>query len=96
MALTVNEAKKHLNIDATFTDDDNYVSLLIDVAKQSVKNAIRSTSTDDVTATLPLKHACLLIVGNLYANREPVAYSTCVPIPYTFQYLIDPYIDYSN
>ena len=96
MALSVNEAKKHLNLDVAFTDDDNYISLLIDVAKQSVKNAIRDTTTSDVTGILPLKHACLLLIGNLYANREPVAYSTVVVIPYTFDFLISPYIDYSN
>ena len=37
MYLTVEDAKRHLNIDATFTDDDGYISDLIDVAEDAVQ-----------------------------------------------------------
>ena len=36
MYITVDEAKKHLNIDASFKDDDNYISDLIVVAEDAV------------------------------------------------------------
>ena len=36
----------------------------------------------------PIIQAMLLTVGNLYANREPVAMGTIVTaVPYTFEYL---------
>ena len=46
--------------------------------------------------TIPfvIKQAILLLVGNLYTNREPVAFSSPVVIPYTLEYLLAPYINY--
>jgi hypothetical protein len=36
----------------------------------------------------PITQAMLLVVGNLYANREPVAIGvSAVNVPYTFEYL---------
>ena len=92
--ITLDETKKHLNIDVYYIDDDDYISLLIDVCIVAVKNRINDTSTDDITLILPLKQAILLLVGNLYANREPVAYTSVVIVPYTFDFLIAPYIKY--
>ena len=46
------------------------------------------------TIPLPIRHAILLLVGNFYANREPVAFSSPVVIPYTLEYLLAPYINY--
>jgi hypothetical protein len=40
-------------------------------------------------------HAMLLMIGNLYANREPISYSTVVKIPYTYEYLISLYKHYT-
>ncbi len=36
MYVTLDEAKKHLNIDADFTDDDAYITSLIEVSEDSV------------------------------------------------------------
>lgn len=36
MYITVDEAKKHLNIDDSFRDDDDYIRALIQVAQDSV------------------------------------------------------------
>jgi uncharacterized phage protein (predicted DNA packaging) len=92
--ITLDETKKHLNIDIEYLDDDDYISLLLDVCTIAVKNEINDTTTADITLILPLKQAILLLVGNLYANREPVAYSTVVKIPYTFDFLINAYRKY--
>ena len=43
-----------------------------------------------------VKAAILLLVGNLYANREPVAYTAVNKVPYTFDYLISLYKNYST
>ena len=96
------------------TEDDIYISSLIEVAYISIKNycnqvnwvdssGITSGTTefaDDTiygsTIPLPIAHAILLLVGNFYANREPVSFASAQPIPYTFQYLIDPYKNYGD
>ena len=36
MYVTLDEAKKHLNIDADFNDDDAYITSLIEVSEDSV------------------------------------------------------------
>ena len=43
---------------------------------------------------LPIIHAMLLMIGNLYANREPVAFGTVVKLPYSYEYLIGLYKHY--
>jgi hypothetical protein len=46
--------------------------------------------------TLPpaIIHAMLLMIGNLYANREPVSTGKIVKIPYTYEYLVGLYKHY--
>ena len=40
MYLQLNQIKKHLNIDADFHDDDNYIQQLINVAEIAVERHI--------------------------------------------------------
>lgn len=97
MYTTLNEAKKHLNIDDSFTDDDNYILDLITVAEDAVSQHL-DIALDDlvVDGALPsaIIHSILLLVGNLYANREPTAYSNVVKVPYTLDYLLGLYKHY--
>lgn len=98
MYVTLDEAKKHLNIDADFTDDDAYITSLIEVSEDSVSQHLDIVLEDltDTGGDLPpaVKQSILLMVGNLYANREPVSYSTVVKVPYTMEYLIGLYKKY--
>lgn len=97
MYTTLNEAKKHLNIDESFKDDDNYILDLITVAEDAVSQHL-DIALDDlvVEGVLPsaIIHSILLLVGNLYANREPTAYSNVVKVPYTLDYLLGLYKHY--
>ena len=97
MYITVDEAKKQLNIDDSFRDDDNYISSLISVSEDAVAKHL-DIALDDlvVGGELPpaIKHSLLLMVGNLYANREPVAYTSVAKVPYTLEYLIGLYKHY--
>ena len=99
MYLTVEDAKKHLNIDATFTDDDAYISDLIDVAEDAVQHHIDRPLAEIETAPgkLPpaVLHAVRFLVGQLYAHREPAAFASAVEIPYTYSYLISLYKRYT-
>jgi hypothetical protein len=112
--VTLAEAKKHLNIESYFTDDDGYITSLIEVAFYSIKNRCNNRTwvdssgvtsgnsefaDDSVEGTeipLPIKHAILLMVGNFYANREPVSFAAPAVIPYTIEYLLSPYINYES
>lgn len=112
--ITLEEAKKHLNMEDSWTEDDTYIESLIEVSFYSIKNYCNNTSWIDNsgntsgstefcdfnsgTTSIPLviRQAILLMVGNLYANREPVSFSTGVVIPYTIGFLIAPYIDYDG
>lgn len=97
MYITLCEAKKHLLIDNSFNQDDEYILALIDVAEDAVAINI-NVQLDSITVggELPpaVKAAILLLVGNLYANREPVAYTSVNKVPYTFDYLISLYKNY--
>ena len=102
MYLTIAQAKKHLNLEDDFIEDDDYISDLIDVSECVVENHIHQKLTDlatlnDGVLCPSLIHACLLMLGNFYANREIVSFSTKTSaIPFNYQYLLDPYINYLN
>ena len=99
MYVTLCEAKKHLLVDNSFKDDDEYILALIDVAEDAVSvNLCEKLDSITVGGDLPpaVKAAILLLVGNLYANREPVAYTSVNKVPYTFEYLLSLYKNYST
>lgn len=90
--LTLASTKKHLIVDDSFTDDDTYITSLMNVAEAVVERDIDQplVTLEDGAGNLPapITQAMLLIVGNLYANREPVAIgASAVNVPYTFEYL---------
>ena len=99
--LNINILKKHLNIDNCFHDDDEYISQLGDVAEQMVDEHINNNLSqivedNDGKLPMPLKHAMMLLVGNLYQNREGVAFANASEIPFSYKYLLFPYKNYSN
>ena len=97
MIISLEQAKKHLLIDDSFTADDLYILDLITVAEDSVSQHL-NVALDEllVGGSLPpaVIHAMLLMIGNLYANREPVAYGTVTKVPLTYEYLIGLYKKY--
>ena len=97
--LTLALAKKHLLVDSTFTDDDDYITQLCDVAEAAVEVDIDRPLGLLVDASgnlpAPIIQAMLLTVGNLYANREPVAIGVAAnAIPHTSDYLKGLYKNY--
>ena len=48
MFLKLNDLKKHLNVDADFTEDDEYIMSLAEVAEQIVQKHIDTRLTDIV------------------------------------------------
>ena len=100
MLIELSTIKKHLNIDADYTADDEYLMQLEGVAVKLVEKHIDRTFEDIIAEEgeipLPLLHAILLFVGNMYDNRESVAYSQAVEIPTSLTYILSMYRDYNN
>ena len=91
--------KKHLNIDESFIDDDEYIKALCLAAEQAVENHIARPLSEivDEHGKLPpsVKHAILLLVGHFYANRESVSFASASVIPLAYEYLLQPYKSYA-
>lgn len=100
MYIQLDLAKKHLNIEDDFRDDDEYILSLIEVAE----DAVRVHINDDFASIAeknggclppPILQAALLMIGNLYSSREIIG-NKSVALPYNYQYLIDLYRNYNN
>lgn len=94
MYILLDTAKKHLNIDKYFAEDDEYIIKLIGVAEDAISKRIDkklSDIVDPATGYLPQSviQSILLMVGQLYANREIVTYSTANEVPVCFNFLCD-------
>lgn len=100
MYIQLDLAKKHLNVEDDFIEDDEYILNLIDVAESAVRVHINedfSSIAEKNGGSLPspILQAALLMIGNLYQNREAVG-SKIQELPFNYQYLIDLYKNYNN
>ena len=101
MYATVELLKKHLNIDTEFTDDDQYLALLSQVAEKTVQRhvccVLSEMEDEEGHIPTPLLQAILLYAGVLYNSRESVAFGgNPVDIPHTYEYLVNLYKNYSD
>lgn len=101
MYITLEEAKKHLNIEQDFNEDNTYILYLIEVAEAVVARYICQPLIDleDPTHHIPapVKHAAMLYMGDLYNSREGNAYGVNVSqVPFTFQFLCDAWRCYAD
>ena len=91
--------KKHLNIDETWVEDDEYIKALCLAAENAVENHIARPLSEivDERGRLPssVRHAILLLVGHFYANRESVSFASASVIPLAYEYLLQPYKSYA-
>lgn len=89
MIVTLDEAKKHLNIDEYFVDDDGYIEGLIQDCEAIVaQQACVDIDTLEGTQLRTAKRAVLLLVGDYYAQRESTIVGASVnPHPVGFDRL---------
>lgn len=129
--LSLELVKKHLNIDESFTDDDQYLYQLMDASQNVILKRLGLSEEDFPTTDLckyRKKNSCILglhclngncpfdcanrlfcrkvtfepallqgiliMIGNLYSNRESVTDIKVNKIPYTLDYLIECYKSY--
>ena len=100
MLITLEDIKKHLNIDSGFTEDDNYLISLENVAEAAVAKHIdcdlEDLFDDGGSVPTPIIQAMKLFIGNMYQSRESVAFTQAVEIPNAYEYLLSLYKDYSK
>lgn len=109
MFVSLERVKQHLNIESSYTGDDNYLNFLIEVAEGTVEKHICSNLYDlckvetgsgdgeTYTLPLPLQHAILLYIGDLYNSREGNAYGVSVSqVPFSYDYLLSLYKNYAD
>lgn len=98
--ITLELAKKHLNLEADYVEDDSYIQTLIEVAEQAVEVHVNEKLEDiagkEGDIPKPLLQAMLLMVGNLYQNRETVSPMKVTALPYNYEYLINLYKNYNR
>ena len=100
MYIPLELAKKHLNIESSYTEDDEYILMLIDAAEQAVRvhvNEDLDTLAENNGGCIPtpIIQAILLLLGSMYQNREIVGTKTQA-LPFAYQYLIDLYRNYNK
>jgi uncharacterized phage protein (predicted DNA packaging) len=98
--VTLELAKQHLNLEADYVDDDTYIQALIEVAEQAVEvhvnEKLEDIADEEGNIPKPLLQAMLLMIGNLYQNREMVAPMKVTALPYNYEYLINLYKNYNR
>lgn len=97
--LDLTTIKTHLNIDASFTDDDEYITSLGNAAEDVVAQYINRDLCDleDANKKIPqsLIQAMLLWIGTQYCVRESVTSSVMTPVSHSFDLLCDLYRKYN-
>ncbi len=95
-------AKRHLNVESSFTEDDSYIECLIEVGEEDIAKEL-CVSVDELETIdggtkipAPLRHAILLTIGTYYNNRENISTANLREIPRGAKYLTDLYRDYSK
>lgn len=87
--LTLAETKLHLRVDTT--DEDALITALMATATAACADYLNMPAADLVVAVpAPVKSAALLLVGDLYANRESQGDRQFYKNP-TFENLLNPY-----
>lgn len=90
-------AKKWLNIDDSFEDDDMLIYGLIDAAQAATEKYLDKPLEDiarDGVLPSAVKQAILFLVGSWYAQRESITSGSTTEVPHTFELLIALYKNY--
>lgn len=97
--ISLDQAKKHLNLEDTFVEDDEYILGLIATSEDAVERHV-NTKLDTLAEEnggcipAPILQAMLLMIENLYQNRGVVGLHT-EQLPRNYDYLIDLYRNYN-
>lgn len=94
--ITIAELKQHLKVEVNA--DDTYLTTLIGVAEVAIGNELGKPLSwyEDGNGNIPtpLMQAIMIQCGDLYNNRESVAFAAPSEVPRTLEYLLQPYKKY--
>lgn len=93
MIATLEQLKNNLNIEPDYTDEDTYLTMLLQVSEDSVFNYLDKKPSDFETIPNPIIFAVIILASQFYENRTPVAFGQPYKIPYSFEFLLSPYKD---
>lgn len=98
MYVNVAELRRFLNL--PFQDDDLLLGNLIDTAELSIQHRLNRTleSLENQAGDIPqdLKTCILTLAATIYNNREAVSYGTPYKVPFSVEFLLQPYINYNR
>lgn len=83
--MTLEEIKDYLHIDADFDDDDDLLEMLLEAAKQFIKEA---TGKEFEEENKLYKLLILILISHYYEHREAVSDGTLTEVPYTIKSLL--------
>lgn len=95
--VNINELKRNLNIEESFTDDDVFLQNILNVADNAVQTYLGTlalTGYTEVSVPIEIHHSVILLASHFYLNRNMVSYAQGFEIPYSFKFLLAPYKDY--
>lgn len=93
------DIRRYLNI--PFCEDDLLLAQLEETAEQTLAGHLNVKSLnvyEDENGDIPeaLKTVIKVITANIYQNRESIAYGQPYRIPYTLEYLMQPWKNYQK
>ena len=97
MYVTVEDMRRYLNLN--MCEDDLLLAELEESAEDILAGHLNVESLEeyeDDKNDIPqaLKTAIKTIVANIYTNRESIAYGQPYRVPYTLEFIIQPYKNY--
>ena len=99
MYVTIEEIKQHLYVQ--FEADDAMLADMIQASEDIIQKYLNTTFdtllNENGTLPFPIKQSIKIMVGNLYNNRESVSFNAYPSkIPYSYEYLLQPYKNYKR
>ena len=94
--LTLQRIKQQLRIEQDFHDEDELLEMYGESAEATVLNLL-GRSYEDVMESYgavpkPIIHATLMLCDIIYQHRSPVSPQNMSVVPYTFDFLLKPYM----
>lgn len=94
MYISVDDVKRHLNIDSCYNEENDYLVHLVAAAEDATAkrlNAPLHTLVDRHSGYLPesVIQQILLLVGSWYAARETFSNQSVSALPHSYDFLAD-------
>ena len=100
MYVDLSLAKRHLNIEPEFTDDDVLIQQYINTAELMVEldihESLSTLQTESGALPAPLIQAMLLLVGTYYVARETIAFGVIKQELPAYDHLVSKYRNYAK